>query len=44
MLYEVITLVRAEKRGDRYLLTRYQYSADDIYSLSNDNLYSVFEA
>ena len=36
-------LVRAEKRGDRYLLTRYQYSADDIYSLSNDNLYSVFE-
>lgn len=39
-------LVKAEKLGDnplRYRLTRYRYDADDMYSLSNDNVYSVCE-
>ncbi|MCC8187694.1 MAG: response regulator [Bacteroides sp.] len=37
-------LVRAEKTGDlRYSLTRYRHDPDDIYSLSNDNLYCVHE-
>lgn len=39
-------LVRAEKLADaplRYKLTRYRYDADDMYSLSNDNIYSVYE-
>lgn len=37
-------LVKAEPQGDgRYKLTRYQYSKDDIYSLSDDNVYCVYE-
>lgn len=39
-------LVKAEQLGDaplRYRLTRYRYDADDMYSLSNDNVYSVYE-
>lgn len=39
-------LVKAEKAGDaplRYKLTRYRYDASDMYSLSNDNVYSVCE-
>lgn len=37
-------LVKAESQGNgRYKLTRYRYSKDDMYSLSNDNVYSVYE-
>lgn len=39
-------LVKAEKTSDsplRYQLTRYRYEADNMYSLSNDNIYSVYE-
>lgn len=36
-------LIRAEKQGTRYLLTRYKHDEDDIYSLSNNNLYCVFQ-
>jgi len=36
-------LVRAEKAGSQFHLSRYNYSEDDIYSLSDDNIYSVFE-
>lgn len=36
-------LVRAERQGDHYLLTRYQHRSDDIYSLSNDNIYSIHQ-
>lgn len=39
-------LVRAERTSStepRYHLTRYTYDADDIYSLSNDNVYCVYE-
>ncbi|WP_321333012.1 two-component regulator propeller domain-containing protein [uncultured Bacteroides sp.] len=39
-------LIRAEKTGKSspmYKLTRYEYNADDIYSLSNNNVYSVYE-
>ena len=27
----------------RYRLTRYRYSADDVYSLSDDNVYCIYE-
>lgn len=37
-------LVKAEPQGAmRYKLTRYQYRKDDIYSLSDDNVYCVYE-
>ena len=39
-------LVKAERlNGSRlhYKLTRYRYDADDMYSLSNDNIYSIYE-
>ncbi|WP_373827926.1 hybrid sensor histidine kinase/response regulator transcription factor [Bacteroides heparinolyticus] len=37
-------LVKAERKGDaRYELTRYRYRRDDIYSLSDDNVYCVYE-
>ena len=39
-------LVRAEKKPGAFLsysLTRYQYDVDDIYSLSNDNVYCTYE-
>ncbi len=39
-------IIRAEKsigHSDHYKLTRYTYNADDIYSLSNDNVYCVYE-
>ena len=37
-------LVKAEPLGNgRYRLTRYQYSKDDIYSLSDNNVYCVYE-
>nr|WP_320057697.1 two-component regulator propeller domain-containing protein [uncultured Bacteroides sp.] len=37
-------LIKAQKVGkSAYKLTRYQYNADDIYSLSNNNVYSVYE-
>lgn len=36
-------LIKAERAGSRYLLTRYKYSEDDIYSLSNDNVYCTYE-
>ena len=39
-------IIRAEKNAGRpggYALTRYAYNADDIYSLSNDNVYCVYE-
>ncbi|NDV81250.1 hybrid sensor histidine kinase/response regulator transcription factor [Bacteroides sp. 51] len=39
-------LIRAEKTSgasNAYHLTRYVYSVDDIYSLSNDNVYCVYE-
>ncbi len=36
-------LIRAEKSGSRYRLTRFKYNEDDIYSLSDDNIYCVFE-
>ena len=37
-------LVKAEPQGAmRYKLTRYQYQKDDIYSLSDDNVYCVYE-
>lgn len=39
-------LIRAErnlKSSDTYKLTRYTYDANDIYSLSNDNVYCVYE-
>ena len=37
-------LVKAEPQGEmRYKLTRYQYRKDDIYSLSDDNVYCVYE-
>lgn len=37
-------LVKAEPQGDaHYKLTRYQHSKDDLYSLSDNNVYSVYE-
>lgn len=37
-------LVKAEPQGGmRYKLTRYQFRKDDIYSLSDDNVYCVYE-
>ena len=39
-------LIRAEKKGgasNAYNLTRYVYNVDDIYSLSNDNVYCAYE-
>ena len=36
-------LVRAVKQGNSYALTRFKYSNDDIYSLSHNDVYSVFE-
>ncbi len=37
-------LVKAEPQGERrYKLTRYRYRKDDIYSLSDDNVYCVYE-
>ena len=36
-------LVRAVKNGQGYTLTRYQYNPDDIYSLSHNDVYSLFE-
>lgn len=36
-------VVRAEKVGNQYRLTRFKYNIDDIYSLSNNDVYSVFE-
>jgi len=36
-------LVRAEKVGNRFALSRFNYSEDDIYSLSDDNIYCIFE-
>lgn len=39
-------LVRAERTAPgtaTYRLTRYRYRADDMYSLSNDNVYCVYE-
>ncbi|MDR3118940.1 MAG: response regulator [Mediterranea sp.] len=39
-------IIRVEKqagRPNRYTLTRYTHRADDIYSLSNDNVYCVYE-
>lgn len=37
-------LVKAEPQGaSRYKLTRYEYNKDDIYSLSDDNVYCVYE-
>lgn len=38
-------LVRAERQQDsyHYKLTRYQHREDDIYSLSDDNVYCVYE-
>lgn len=37
-------LVKAEPQGGaRYKLTRYQYRKADIYSLSDDNVYCVYE-
>ena len=36
-------LVRAKKEGGRYLLERYKYNADDIYSLSNNDVYYVHQ-
>ena len=39
-------LVRAEKKSgtsNAYQLTRYKYNVDDIYSLSNDNIYCTYE-
>ena len=37
-------LVKAEPQGGmRYKLTRYQYQKDDIYSLSDNNVYCVYE-
>ncbi len=37
-------LVKAEPQGEmRYKLTRYQHRKDDIYSLSDDNVYCVYE-
>lgn len=39
-------LVRAERTSpgaSTYRLTRYRYNADDMYSLSNDNVYCVHE-
>lgn len=36
-------LVRAEKSGNRFNLSRFNYNEDDIYSLSDDNIYCIFE-
>lgn len=36
-------LVRAAKAGDKYHLTRYKYDADNIYSLSDNNIYWIYE-
>lgn len=37
-------LVKAEPQGNaRYKLTRYRHEMDDIYSLSDDNVYCVYE-
>lgn len=37
-------LVKAEPQGNRsYKLTRYRHTKEDIYSLSDDNVYSVYE-
>lgn len=39
-------LIRAEKNNPNsssYSLTRYKYDVDNIYSLSNDNVYCVYE-
>lgn len=39
-------IIRAERKSgasNAYNLTRYVYNADDIYSLSNDNVYCVYE-
>ena len=38
-------LVKAEKQkdGSHYKLTRYQHQEEDIYSLSDDNVYCVYE-
>ncbi|WP_071147055.1 hybrid sensor histidine kinase/response regulator transcription factor [Bacteroides ihuae] len=37
-------LIKAEKIGQlKYKLTRYRYDADDIYSLSNNNVYCIYQ-
>ncbi|MEG1686181.1 MAG: two-component regulator propeller domain-containing protein, partial [Bacteroides sp.] len=36
-------LVRAVKEGDKYKLTRYKNEPDNIYSLSDNNIYSIYE-
>lgn len=36
-------LVRAVKNGNGYMLSRYKYDADDIYSLSHNDVYFVYE-
>jgi len=36
-------LLCAVKRGDRYELTRYKHDPDDIYSLSDNNIYSIHQ-
>lgn len=38
-------LIKAEPTGDamQFRLTRYQYSPDDIYSLSDNNIYCIYE-
>jgi ligand-binding sensor domain-containing protein len=34
-------LIRAEKNGDAYKLTRYKYDFENIYSLSENDIYSI---
>lgn len=36
-------LVKAVKKNNVYELTRFKYSDDDIYSLSHNDVYSIFE-
>ena len=36
-------LVRAEPQGARYRLTRFRHDPNDIFSLSDDNVYCVYE-
>lgn len=36
-------LIKAKKISNRYILTRYKHSGNDIYSLSDDKVYCVYE-
>ncbi len=36
-------LIRVEKQGSRFMLSRFKVEADNIYSLNNNDIYNIYE-